>query len=234
MAIVKFADIVGDASGRIGAVTIARNIHATYVRPYRPSTNPQSLSQNSHRSKYSQISTAWSALSQLQRNAYNTWAADPDNYVTNRLGLEVPLSGWQVFLRQSENRLLASQSLLTAPPSIPRPTAPTLTELQFWIKPGPIYRAVVYFPPNEFLNYYKLATCAVARSQATLALFKNFRFTNWGGKSAATTHNLQPQLVLIIGNWILSTVLHCQLQRLDDQGQTSPSSTITCTCIEHA
>ena len=222
MAIAKFSDIIGDASGRIAGAVIARNVHATYLRPYRPSTNPSSLSQSLRRSKYSQIAAAWSALSSVQRAAFDTYAADSDNFVTNRLGDDVPLSGWQWFQRTSQNRILCSLAPTNSPPSEAVPTATTITLLKCWITAGPVNHAQIWFTNGFFTNYYAIISCCFSPGPGASVKNSGFRLTRVYAPFTGLSIGLTSPVVAIFGNLILNSTFHCRISAAWPSGLRGP------------
>lgn len=222
MAIAKFSDIIGDLSGRVSGAVIARNLHATYARPFRTSTNPDSISQAAHRSKYSRIATAWSALTQLQRSAYDAYAADTANYVTNRLGDDVPLSGWQWFFRTSQNRILCSLAPTNAPPTEAVPTATTITLLKCWLTTGNVNHAQIWFTPGFFTNYYAIISSSFSPTIAALVKNTGFRTTRVYPPFAGLSIGLTTNVVNLFGNLILNSTFHCRIAAAWPSGLRGP------------
>lgn len=228
MAIAKFSDIIGDASGRIAGAVIARNIHATYLRPYRPAANPASSVQHSQRLRYSLISAAWSALSAIQRAAYDTFAADTHNYVTNRLGDDVPLSGWQTFVRQSQNLLIASLALPTAPPSTPFPTAPVINAIFLYEQTPSVWVFSYTFPTDEFLNHYSPMAQARKPSPGSQTANSGWKFIRCGAPIAGSSTTATTATLRVFGTPINGSMAFMRIARMAADGGRSPDTIASC------
>ena len=88
-------------------------------------TNPQTASQTAYRANMTTVSKGWSALTEDQRNAWNTAAASGNWTLTNRLGEQFNPSGEQLYVQLNLNLLLAGQSTISDVPA--KATFPTLT-----------------------------------------------------------------------------------------------------------
>ena len=218
MAIIKFADIIGDASGRVAGFTIARNAHATFIRPWRPASNPKTKTQGAHRARYPRIAAAWSALSQIQRNAYNTWAADSDNFVLNRFADLVPLSGWQVFLRQSQNLLLCALPLPTAPPATALPTAPTISWIAARVYAGAVNYDRAYFAAGTFAAHYAVLTAAFTHSPAVTTTYTGFRFMKTSAPIAYDWITFTANVTATFGLQVIGSLVHLRAARITSDG----------------
>jgi hypothetical protein len=226
MAIIKFSDIVGDASGRLAGFTIARNQHATYVRPWHPPTNPRTYLSFYRRRNFSRLTQAWSALSQLQRAAYHTFAADPPNYIVNRLGDSVPLSGWQWFVRQNFALLTASRGLASAPPTSYLPTAPTISAFTLIQAPPGTWTCTLTFPEGEHLTWDFMLYCVYSLGPGVTTKFRGHKFITYLRPAAGTSWSPSAAIVAQLGTPIIGHRLHGLIHRQATDGHAGASTVI--------
>lgn len=119
--------VFAKASGSINGMTFSHNRGGQYVRCRNVPTNPSTCRQQAVRSDFSQLSTHWNnGLTQSQRDAWIDYA---DNVtVTNKIGNETNLSGFNWFLGNNVPRLQNSLSIQeTAPTIFNRGTAPDMS-----------------------------------------------------------------------------------------------------------
>lgn len=116
MALVKFGGGVVGMSGSIGGTTFARNRSGSYARSRTKPVNPNTAAQQHVRSIVSTIRDAWSnTLTTAQRLAWTTYANNVS--MLNRLGESINLTGWNMFMRTSMNRLYNGESIVAAGPT---------------------------------------------------------------------------------------------------------------------
>jgi hypothetical protein len=114
MALITHGIGIADLSGSIGGTTFARNRYGAYARARVKPKNPKSVRQLLIRAGMGSMKSLWSALTQPQRQAWDTYG---DNVtMINRLGNAVKLSGWNHFVRVNQARVGAGIATnVTAP-----------------------------------------------------------------------------------------------------------------------
>lgn len=95
MALVKFGGGVTEFRGTLAGNIFSRNKGGAYVKKFTIPTNPQTQAQLAIRAIFSQISTAWSGLTQAQRDGWIARAATIP--FENSVGDEYFLSGKGLF-----------------------------------------------------------------------------------------------------------------------------------------
>lgn len=90
------SDRMTSASGSIGGTVFSHNRFGLYTRARRKPVNPNTTAQQLTRSALSDAAVAWSALTSMQRAAWEAYAAATPT--TNRLGQTVHLTGSQQFV----------------------------------------------------------------------------------------------------------------------------------------
>jgi len=114
MARTQYGSIITDMQGSIGGLTYQHNASGKITRQ-RPSTVRQSTSKQCDRqSVFSDLVTAWSALTPAQKV---TWATLADTYTKyNKWNEEKTLNGFNWFLSCNGYLSLVSEALLTSAP----------------------------------------------------------------------------------------------------------------------
>lgn len=109
------SQVYTQASGSIGGVTYARNSGGMYTRGRGLVTNPNSPAQQSVRTDYGNLSSAWATLTAAQRESWRVYALNTP--LTNRLGDALKLTGQQMFLKANSIRLQASAAIAADGPT---------------------------------------------------------------------------------------------------------------------
>ena len=115
--LVQYGGGILDARGSIGGQTASRNRYGNYLRARITPVNPQSTRQNKIRACIQSLATYWSqTLTQLQRDAWEVYAS---NIVrTNKLGAQIKLIGFNMFIRSNSIRLQSDDSIIAPGPVI--------------------------------------------------------------------------------------------------------------------
>ena len=117
---------VGQISGRVGGTIFSHNQGGMYMRNGSVPTNPQTPAQMAIRAFQAANATAWKGLTDVGRDAWNSWAAsEAAAAALNRLGATNQISGQNAFVRLNNRLAYAGLALITAPPATPAPTAVT-------------------------------------------------------------------------------------------------------------
>lgn len=118
MALVKYGPAVVQMSGSIAGTVFARNRFGNYSRPRTKPVNPKSSRQIAARILIMYLSEQWreSPMTDLIRAAWQTYA-DSVNW-NNRLGEQVTLTGFNMFIQCNSARITAGGTLITAAPTV--------------------------------------------------------------------------------------------------------------------
>jgi len=116
MALILHGIGISDISGSIGGTTFARNRYGAYARARVKPKNPKSVRQMLIRNAVGAMKNLWSALTQPQRQAWDTYG---DNVTfINKLGQAIKLSGWNHFVRVNVARVGAGIATNVAAPTL--------------------------------------------------------------------------------------------------------------------
>ncbi len=120
MALVQYGGGILDARGSIGGQVHSRNRFGNYIRARTTPVNPRSPRQNLIRAAVAALAQQWSStLTQLQRDAWEVYASAIVR--VNKLGAQIRLTGFNMFIRSNSIRLQSADSVL-----LPGPTVLTL------------------------------------------------------------------------------------------------------------
>lgn len=114
--------ILGSLRGSIGDNTFSHNRGGDYVRRRVSPTNPNTTRQQTMRALLSSLATSWStALTSLQREAWNTWSSQQSR--TGPLGNSINLTGINGFVLTNTHILDAGDTRIDDPPATVAPDA---------------------------------------------------------------------------------------------------------------
>jgi len=116
MAKIKWGALVTDGRGKIGGQVLSKNKYAAYLRNKVTPVNPNTNAQQNVRSLFAQLAQGWRALSQAQRDQWNLVA--PDFTRSNIFGDNVPLSGYNLYMRLNSNLNAISEATISTPPAL--------------------------------------------------------------------------------------------------------------------
>lgn len=130
MAITKIGPPLAGIRGTIGGIVFSENKSATYARIWSRGSNPRTTKQSVERGYLSQMPALWNALTDVQRAAWRTFAADPAQELENSLGDAYYASGYNWFCKSNVRLLRVGRATIQAIPAQARPAAPTILEFR--------------------------------------------------------------------------------------------------------
>lgn len=125
MAKVRFGSVAAQVSGSIGGDTYSRNRYGAYIRTRAVPTKSFTTFALDAKSRLIECSQAWAALTDAQRLAWRSWAAE--NPVSDVFGEKQVLDGHAAYVQINNRMLWAGESKLSTPPLLAPP--PALTSL---------------------------------------------------------------------------------------------------------
>jgi hypothetical protein len=111
MAKIKFGMMMTDASGKLGGQVFSKNRGGSYVRTKVTPLNPQTTAQSVVRGIFASISSAWSTITQADRDSFNGFVNDYAR--TDVFGDLRNPSGKALFQRLNQNLEISGQSQIT-------------------------------------------------------------------------------------------------------------------------
>ncbi len=115
MAIVKFGVTVVGIRGTVGGLVFSAGKSGPYVKTWSKSANPRTPKQSEQRAELGSIGEEWRALTQVNRDGWDTFAATGTcTELTNSLGELYRISGFLWFLKWAGWRHSVGASTRTA------------------------------------------------------------------------------------------------------------------------
>lgn len=130
MALFTPSVLVSQIRGKVGGAVFGNTSSGPIIRERVVPRNPRTDRQLASRSQISAAGTAWAALTSDVRAAWTAYAADTP--VPGRMGTNIIVSGFAMFVRDYTLRAFAGLTPITTAPSTPGLAAvPGLTSLTF-------------------------------------------------------------------------------------------------------
>lgn len=127
MARLKFGALVVAARGTIGGVIYSQNKSGPYARIWSRGAAGATAGQSTHRATIGTYAAAWAGLTELQRSAWDVYAADPAQEKTDSLGESYYASGFQWFVAINTGLRKVGRASTNTPPAGAAPGAPTIS-----------------------------------------------------------------------------------------------------------
>jgi len=211
MAKIKLGPMVGQASGAIGATVFSHNRYGAYVRQrVIPTISTTTYALNA-KSRLSTVSAAWSVLTDAQRTAWQTWAAN--NPMTDRLGDRQVLTGHAAYVQINGRLTAAGQTNLAVPPIGDGPVGITSASLVADIGPGGFVLTFAATPLGA-TEALELRACVVPDD--SIVYVKNYmRQVVYSAAAQATGWDFETELTARFGTLQVDQWVHCLLSVLD-------------------
>lgn len=130
MAIIKIGPPLSGIRGTIGGITYSANAATPYAKLWAQGPKKNTPKQSVQRAFQSQMPLLWNDMTDVQRAAWRTFAADPDQELTNSLGEAYYASGFNWFCKCNVRLLRQGLTPEVPVPSQARPGAPTIDDFR--------------------------------------------------------------------------------------------------------
>jgi len=117
---IKFGSIVVNGSGKLGGHVYSSNRGGNYIRTLATPSNPQTPAQQLGRQVFTTLTQGWSALTQDQRDGWNSAVSQFER--TDQFGDVRELSGKGLYISLNKELVLINQPIISVAPS-PGPIA---------------------------------------------------------------------------------------------------------------
>jgi len=225
MAIIKFGTLVTGVRGTIGGATFSQNAATPYVKAWKKPINPATPAQLAASNKLASWPTAWRALAQSQRDAWDAWAALPAQQKINSLGIPYFATGFNWFVAINTWGTQIGFNQLPVPPATARPAPPTI--LTATVANTPLTANVTYNSGEFALNESIVVYVATWSSQAALSPPNSFRFIRGVVNPDPTTFEFQFQWTPVLGNPIIGQKAFIHVYKQSQQRYRSTPTLIT-------
>jgi len=168
MALIKLGTLVVGIRGTMGGATFSANRAGTYAKAWNRPPISQTNAQQDQVGAWSNLNFEWAQLSSAEQSAWDTYAADPAQELTNSLGETYFATGQNWFIRINSHLIRSGRTIRSAPPSEPLPTLPGDEFLQFVLVSGDLEIIQWRSPSNGFAtdkDYPVFVTYAPVTSQ---------------------------------------------------------------------
>ena len=208
----------------IAGTIFSANKAGPYARGWSRGPNQHSTDQSQQRGRTSGMAKTWRGLTQVQRDAWDTWAALPAQEKFNSLGESYFASGFNWYVAINNRLLNVGRGSRATPPVIARPAAPTLTALALY-RTGHALDSSVIYPLNEFLTFDLVLFMAMANSQGLLNKTQGWRLTLQTQAPGAVNVTFQDELEAAFGTIQTFQRGFCRLCRQTTDGVRSSFAT---------
>lgn len=221
MAIIELGQIIAGIRGTIGGVTYSANAATPYAKAYRKPRRQRTARQNAQRSLFSSWAPSWQALTAGERAGWDTYAADPNQELTNSLGQGYFVSGFNWFVRINTHLAQASEAARTAAPTLTRPVAPSIDNVTLRETGGAGTSRIQYAAadPNATMNRVIFAT--IRNTQALIGAPRSQPFMIIAVQNGLRQVDFQTELEAIFGAIVLGQRLFATTYTQDSHGQRS-------------
>lgn len=229
MALVTPGSLVGQISGRIGAVVYSHNKGGPYVRNGTipvTSTTPDALAA---KARLGGFATNWKNLTAGQRLAWQDWAAE--NPYINRLGQARPITGIAAYISLNTRLAAAGATAIADPPITPTP-AP-LSTFSAVVDIGSGGTSATFTPTPLAASERLWMEAAVTNSSGIRNVEAYKRFIGVSGAAQATGYDFETQLVARLGALVAGQYVTLFFRVFDeDSGLYSPPLRAETTVID--
>lgn len=148
MALCKFGPTVVGLRGTIGGITFSQSKSGPYCKAWSRGATQQGFIQDIVRGQLGSMGTPWTALSDIQRTAWNKFAAAPNELDYDPWSDQYFLSGYSWYVRCGIRRRLVNLGVSATPPSGAAATA--VTGLTLDLHPTTSESSYLDYTPGTF------------------------------------------------------------------------------------
>jgi len=224
MSIVVFGPLVTGARGTIAGTIFSANKSGPYARGWNRGPNPRSTGQAGQRGRTSGMAKTWRGLTQVQRDAWDVWAALPAQEKFNSLGESYFASGFNWYVAINDRLLYIGRGSRATPPVIARPAAPTLSDMQI-AHTGAGWNSYLQYPNGTFTGFDLILFIAMSNSQGVLTKTHGWRLVHQTQSPALMLEYFQTGLEAGFGTIQVFQRGFCRLCRQTTDGVRSTFTT---------
>lgn len=225
MALVKFGVAVVGARGTAGGLTFSANKAGPYIKTWSKSANPRSPAQSLHRNKLADFATNWATLSSAEHDDWDDYADDPAQELTNSLGLDYFISGFNWYVRINLNLQAGGDSPRDDAPTLTRPIAPTVANFVARSTASAFTTRFDYTGEGPEISDLHGVVARTFNSHGRTALASNFTFMTLAVPSDGDQVKFQDELEAAFGVIQLDQRIFGQTYIQDAHGQRGPIAT---------
>jgi len=231
MALLKLGPLIAGIRGTLGGTIFSANKSGPFARSWAKPVNPRSAAQQTQRQFASSHGTHWTALTQAQRDDWDTYAAAAPQEKTNSLGEAYYASGYNWYCEINTHLLLSGRARRDVFPSVAAPNAPTISLA--------IARPVIsvnghvniQFAIDHFTGYDCIIFLAFAPTTAPLWKTSGFRGCHFTVQTGTWYTYTGLTALAYFGSLHDNQKAFFKVYKQTDQGRRSAPTTITVNCV---
>lgn len=227
MAIIKLGMLVTGIRGTVGGTIYSANKSGPFARGWSKGSNPRTTSQTGERAIISSHPVEWRAITQGQRDSWDTYAAHPAQQLTNPLGETYFASGFNWFCRINTHLVLSSRARRSDPPVGATPVMPILGP-SFCFTPISVdfHNRITYTFP-QFLDSDVIVRVALYPRKTLLWKSRGYRGVHYTTRTTTTYTEFGLTTLGIFGQPPSGGKCFFQVQRQNTHGRRSAVVTST-------
>lgn len=171
MAIVKLGELVVGIRGTVGGVMFSANRQGNYCRVWSRGPAQMTEKQGVQRGYLGSHGNYWRALTQDQRDDWDTFAALPGQELENSLGEPYYICGFAWFCSYNNNNLRMGRARISDAPVVAVPGAPGL--LKFEVHTD---EALIQYATDHFVGFGCVVMIARARTSGVQVMSSGYRW----------------------------------------------------------
>ena len=231
MAIIKFGVLVTGIRGTVGGTIFSANKAGPFVRSWEKPVNPRSAAQQTQRRFAGSHGSYWLALTQAQRDDWDTYAAAAPQEKTNSLGEAYYASGYNWFCQINTHLLLSGRARRSVFPSVAAPGAPTIAAVVAKSPMNSDVRCQCSYASGHFTGYDCIMFVAFAPSTAPLWRTTGYRGCHFTIQSFLTLTYCGVIAKSYFGEEHATQKAFFKIFKQTDQGRRSAPTTMTTNVI---
>jgi len=212
MALLVPGATVSILSGKIGGTVFARNRGGAYARAYAIPTRVTSDRANLVKTVFGAASQAYANLTTAQVRAWDQYAAE--NPVANRIGQLITLKGQAYYVGCNSRLLMASESALTLPPTLPSPVSVVADNAVVDVNGTTATIDIAAHPNDASIKVIVYGARSISAGKRYLENLFTHIFTSDAGDSGSTI-SFGDELVDILGSIQVGVTYHFAVEYLD-------------------
>jgi hypothetical protein len=222
MALVKFTELIDGIRGTSGTTTWTAGKSGPYIKRWRMPVIRNRPLQTRARAILSAFAAAWRSLDAGQRNAWDTYAADPAQEKTNSLGEPYYASGFNWFCQVNRQLETAARAQTEDPPAINTPSAPGLVSAELYSPEAAPKLSKLNIASIEWTNFDAILFAVLYPGPGTLTASNNWLLLLATDADGLSEILLNDPLVNLFGVYSLGNRCFFHLARQSYDGARSP------------
>lgn len=220
VAIVKFEAPVSGLRGTVGGVVYSANKSGPYCKRWASPPRPIREATAGQQGALGGMPAEWRAMSQALRDAWDVWAADADQELTNSLGEAYYVSGWCWFCKMNLHRLMVGRAVQTSVPTLAKPSSPSYTLILEETGGGANSR-VTYTSGTFDPDLDLVLQVAMVSSQGRSVWPLPYPFIDSSQNPGATSHSFQTEIDEVYGRIVADQRGFAALYKQTSEGYRS-------------